>query len=134
MENRQHTIPYGKSTLVFTLPAGIAVELATSKPIPPVKDKIAAVKAALAAPIGSPLLREIARPGDKVCIVFTDITRSTPDEILVPALIEELKTAGVQDGNITLLCGIGMHRPSTPKEKQHHPGRRDRRQVPGDRQ
>lgn len=67
--------------------------------------------------MGSPPLREIASPGQKVCLVFTDITRSTPDDILVPALLKELELAGVQDDDITLLCGIGMHRPSTEEEK-----------------
>jgi nickel-dependent lactate racemase len=49
--------------------------------------------------------------------VFTDITRATPDHLLVPALLAELEKAGVRDENITLLCGIGMHRPSTQEEK-----------------
>ena len=62
-------------------------------------------------------LREIALPGQKVCLVFTDITRSTPDHLLVPALLKDLEIAGVKDEDITLLCGIGMHRPSTPEEK-----------------
>jgi nickel-dependent lactate racemase len=55
--------------------------------------------------------------GDRVCIVFTDITRASPDHLLVPALLEELSDAGVQDADVTLLCGIGMHRPSTHAEK-----------------
>ena len=49
--------------------------------------------------------------------MFTDITRSSPDHLLVPALLDELEKAGVRDEDITLLCGIGMHRPSTPAEK-----------------
>ena len=59
----------------------------------------------------------MARPGDRVCIVFTDITRSSPDHLLVPALLDELRIAGVREGDVTLLCGIGMHRPSTHEEK-----------------
>ncbi len=52
-----------------------------------------------------------------MCIVFTDITRASPDHLLVPPLLAELELAGVRDEDITLLCGIGMHRPSTPAEK-----------------
>jgi nickel-dependent lactate racemase len=59
----------------------------------------------------------MARSGTRVCIVFTDVTRASPDHLLVPALLEELESAGVQNKDITLLCGIGMHRPSTPAEK-----------------
>jgi nickel-dependent lactate racemase len=37
--------------------------------------------------------------------------------LLVPAILSELKTAGIRDEDIMLLCGIGMHRPSTRDEK-----------------
>ena len=88
-----------------------------SQAVPPIKDVPAAVVGAVAEPINSPPLRELARPGDKVCIVFTDITRASPDYVLVPPLLTELQSAGVHDEDITLLCGVGMHRPSTAEEK-----------------
>ncbi len=112
-----YRIPYSKTYLEFTLPAGMRATVVESRPVPPLSDPEAAVAEALARPIGSPPLRELARPGDRVCIVFTDITRASPDHILVPALLRELEAAGVRDEDITLLCGIGMHRPSTPEEK-----------------
>ncbi len=112
-----YRIPYSKTYLEFTLPAGMRATVVESRPVPPLDDPEAAVAEALARPIGSPPLRELARPGDRVCIVFTDITRASPDHILVPALLRELEAAGVRDEDITLLCGIGMHRPSTPEEK-----------------
>jgi nickel-dependent lactate racemase len=93
------------------------VDVAVSRPAEPLLDVPAAIRAALAAPVGSPPLREIAAPGHRVCIVFTDITRASPDHLLVPALLRELELAGVRDENITLLCGIGMHRASTQAEK-----------------
>jgi nickel-dependent lactate racemase len=52
-----------------------------------------------------------------VCIVFTDVTRASPDHLFVPALLNELHQAGIQDDQITLLCGTGVHRPSTHAEK-----------------
>ena len=112
-----YRIPYSKTYLEFTLPAGMRATVVESRPVPPLSDPESAVAGALAQPIGSPPLRELARPGDRVCIVFTDITRASPDHILVPALLRELEAAGVRDEDITLLCGIGMHRPSTPEEK-----------------
>ena len=112
-----YRVPYGKETMQFSLPPGMRVNQAVSKSVPPVSDEKAAVEKALAHPVGSPPLREIARPGNRVCIVFTDITRSCPDSLLVPPILAELKAAGVRDEDITLLCGIGMHRPSTHEEK-----------------
>jgi nickel-dependent lactate racemase len=92
-------------------------DVAVSQPVPPLKDVPAAIAAALANPINSPPLRALAQRGDTVCIVFTDVTRASPDHLLVPALLAELEAAGVRDEDITLLCGIGMHRPSTHEER-----------------
>jgi nickel-dependent lactate racemase len=91
--------------------------VAVSKSVEPLHDAPRSIQEALAHPIGAAPLRELAKPGQRVCIVFTDITRASPDHLLVPALLDELAYAGVQDKHITLLCGIGMHRPSTPEEK-----------------
>jgi nickel-dependent lactate racemase len=89
----------------------------TSRSPEPLEDVEAAIAAALSDPVGSLPVRELAAPGQRVCIVFTDITRASPDHLLVPALLRELAAAGVRDEDITLLCGIGMHRPSTDEEK-----------------
>jgi lactate racemase len=112
-----YTVPFGKGTIRFSLPAGMHVTQAISKSFPPVKDEQSAVAEALAHPIGAPPLHEMVRPGNRVCIVFTDVTRSCPDHLLVPPILSELKVGGVKDADITLLCGIGMHRPSTQEEK-----------------
>ena len=112
-----YTVPFDKGELTFELPAGMTGTIAVSKSVPPIEDVPAAIERALADPINSPPLRKLAKAGDTVCIVFTDITRSSPDHFLVPAMLAELEAAGVRDEAITLLCGIGMHRPSTPEEK-----------------
>ena len=110
-------IPYSKSFLEFNLPSAMQADMAVSRPVEPVADGTSAIQEALAHPIGTPPLAELAGSGKRVCIVFTDITRASPDHLLVPALLGDLEKAGVRDEDITLLCGIGMHRPSTPAEK-----------------
>lgn len=117
MPNHLHHVPYSKTSLEFALPAGMNISVALSQPAEPVKDVRAAISEALAQPVGTPPLRALAKAGQTVCIVFTDITRASPDHELVPALLSELEMAGLRDADITLLCGIGMHRPSTHEEK-----------------
>jgi len=117
MQNKTYQIPFSKTKLEFNLLSGMQADVAVSQPAAPVKDIQAAIQSALVHPLGTPPLRELAKPGDRACIVFTDSTRSTPDHLLVPALLRELELAGVRDEDITLLCGIGMHRPSTQDEK-----------------
>jgi lactate racemase len=111
------TIPFGKETIQFSLPSGMRITQVVSKPACPIENEHDAVAEALAHPIGTPRLRDLVRPGNRICIVFTDITRSCPDQLLVPHLLSELKDGGIRDTDITLLCGIGMHRPSTHEEK-----------------
>jgi nickel-dependent lactate racemase len=118
MQNKIYQIPYSKSVLEFTLPPEMRATVAASQPTQPVADVPAAIQEVLDHPIGTQPLRELAKAGDRVCIVFTDITRASPDHQLVPALLRELELSEVRDENITLLCGIGMHRPSTDDEKR----------------
>jgi nickel-dependent lactate racemase len=110
-------IPYGKAFLEFDLPPRMRGTLAVSRSAEPLADVEEAIVASLAHPIHSSPIRDMARPGDRVCIVFTDITRASPDWLLVPPVLRELQEAGVRDEDITLLCGIGMHRSSTHGEK-----------------
>lgn len=62
-------------------------------------------------------LRTLAQPGMRVVIAFTDATRACPDELLVGALLRELRACGVGRDAITLLCAVGLHRPSTRAER-----------------
>jgi nickel-dependent lactate racemase len=117
MSTTRYEVPFSKSSIEFNLPPGMTGDVVHANPIPAVEDAQAAIQQALDRPTGSPPLREQAHPGDRVCIVFTDATRASPDHLLVPALLAELERAGVADGDITLLCGIGMHRASTQAEK-----------------
>jgi nickel-dependent lactate racemase len=110
-------VPYHKGTLEFELPAGMRGTVVSSQIVPTADDPEAVIRRALADPIGLPPLAELARPGDTVCIVFTDVTRASPDWVMVPLMLAELARAGVRDQDITLLCGTGMHRASTREEK-----------------
>ncbi len=112
-----YSVPYGKTEIEFNLLPGMRGTVAVSKKAEPLSDVKQAIAETLDNPIGTPPLREMANPGDRVCITFTDITRASPDYLLVPALLRELSAAGVRDEDITLLCGIGLHRDSTYEEK-----------------
>jgi nickel-dependent lactate racemase len=113
-----YRVPYGKGFLEFELPPGMRAHVIESKAAEPLNHLEKAVTQALRHPVNSPPLRRLAREGDKVCIVFTDITRASPDHVLVPGILAELKAARVRDEDVTLLCATGMHRPSTLEEKR----------------
>ena len=76
------------------------------------------VRRALREPIGTPRLRDIVRPGEKIAIVTSDVTRPMPTYKVMPALLEELGKAGVRDEDITLVFALGSHRSHTQEEKR----------------
>jgi nickel-dependent lactate racemase len=82
--------------------------------VPGLAEERAAVLGALDHPIAARPLRDWIKPGAKICIVFTDITRATPNDRLIPWLLEYL--APVPRENITLLNALGTHRPNTLAE------------------
>jgi lactate racemase len=49
-------------------------------------------------------------------VVHTDITRATPNDRILPVLLDELEQAGIARQNITLLNGLGTHRRQTEAE------------------
>ena len=73
------------------------------------------VRAAMAAPIGTPTLCELAA-GKKTCtIIISDHTRPVPSKHIIPFMLEELRR-GSPDIQITLLVATGFHRPSSAEE------------------
>lgn len=73
---------------------------------------------ALASPIGAPPLREVVRPGERVVIVTSDITRPMPTAAVLPHVVAALNRAGIPDADISVVFGLGIHRPHTPQEQQ----------------
>jgi len=112
-----YTLPYSKAEIAFDLLPGMKGTVICSQSMPPLAHVSAEINKALVKPINSDPLREIAKKGDSVCIVFTDITRACPDHLLIPPILRELHKAGVRREDVTLLCGTGLHRPSNYEEK-----------------
>ncbi|MBQ3276341.1 MAG: nickel-dependent lactate racemase [Oscillospiraceae bacterium] len=78
----------------------------------------AEVRRALEAPIGSPRLGEIVRPGETVAIVTSDITRPCPTGKILPPLLEELFAAGIRPEDVTVTFALGSHRGHTEEERK----------------
>lgn len=81
-----------------------------------VSDEPAAIKTALAAPIASPPLTEIAAGKQRVVVTHSDITRATPNDRILPVLLRTLEQAGVARDNITLINALGTHRRQSQTE------------------
>ncbi len=108
------TLAYGREGLTLDLPA--RSQVVRSRFTPGIADEPAAIRAALRKPIQSAPLAEKVRAGDRVVIVHSDITRPTPNDRILPVLLDELAAAGVAREDVTLLCALGTHRRQTAAE------------------
>ena len=109
------SLAYGRGHLEVELPAGRTTVIKPA-PQPGLADERAALLAALAQPVGTRPLADSISASAKICIVHTDITRATPNDRLIPWLLAYLESAGATRENITLLNGLGTHRPNTRSE------------------
>ena len=88
-----------------------------------------AVRYALENPIGSKPLRELVKPGQKIAIITSDISRPLPSYDVLPGVLEELYAAGVQPEDITVVFALGSHRKHTREEMIRLVGEACYRQV-----
>jgi len=107
-------LAYGREGLEVGLPDDAEVTVLEPAYTPALPDQAGAVREALAGPTGLPAVSQWVKPDDTVGIAFSDITRPTPNRLILPILLEEL--SHVPDGRITLFNGTGTHRPNTEEE------------------
>jgi len=117
MAMKEFRLKYGKKEVTFKVPEDQLLYEITGRDVNPVPDLKSAYRYALEHPIDSPPLREVVKPGEKVAITVSDITRAwqKTDQTL-PILMETLNEAGVADENITIIIAVGGHRQNTEEE------------------
>ncbi|MBN1675031.1 MAG: nickel-dependent lactate racemase [Kiritimatiellae bacterium] len=105
-------LPYGNARMRIAVPEHNLAWVHGPQRVPGLPDVPAAVARALRSPIGAPSLADLVRKhGKKTVILVDDGTRPTPQHEILPAVLNELNAAGVGDGDISVLIGLGTHRP-----------------------
>lgn len=112
------TYGYAKETRHFSVPDQNLLCEVTQNPVPVEATGVEAVRDALRHPIGTPMLRELVRPDQKIAIITSDITRPCPSCLILPELLEELSKAGIREEQITVVFALGSHRVHTREEQK----------------
>jgi len=112
----KHEIVLGKKKIFFDTPTNFNITNVISAKQSYISDIESATKKSLSLPINSKLLSELAKGKSDACIVVTDITRSCPDNKLLPPIIAELEKE-IDKNSITILVASGMHRTMSYHEK-----------------
>ena len=109
-------LAYGQREVSVDVPAANLLGVFYPKPVQQTADEDRLIRQALDQPIGTPPLRRIVHPGQKIAIITSDLTRPTPSERLLPPIIAELEAAGIPDEDVFIVMGLGLHRAMTDTE------------------
>ena len=107
---------YGKTGLMVDLPNDKVIGPLEIKNAIPLANQSQAISDALANPIGSKPLAEIAKGKKTACILICDITRPVPNKVILPQILKTIEEAGVPRSGITILIATGLHRPNEGDE------------------
>lgn len=110
-------IPYSTKFIDTTLPDSRVLGVLTSKAhhYIPEDSEENLVRKALANPIGSKKLSDLAKDKQNIVIISSDHTQPVPSKIITPLILEEIR-AGNPSATITILIATGFHRATTKEE------------------
>ncbi|MGI6004299.1 MAG: nickel-dependent lactate racemase [Christensenellales bacterium] len=111
------SIPYADTHLPLEIDESLDVQVLESRAhrLKPHKDEDEIVREAMASPIGTPALFDLAKGRKNAVIICSDHTRPVPSRKIVPHMLRELRAANA-DMDITLLIATGCHRATTKEE------------------
>ena len=108
--------PYGKEHLSHTFGKELIGVLESGiNEYDPEKSGDDLVLEAMANPVGSPKLSELARGKKNVVIIASDHTRPVPSKVIIPKMLKEIRE-GAPDCDVTILIATGCHRGTTIEE------------------
>ena len=110
---------YGKTEQKVMVPDKNLIAVLTANEMEHAHPGEEAVRYALQNPIGAPRLNTLAKPDQKIAIIISDISRPVPSWQLLPAILEELFSAGCKAEDITVVSALGSHRPHTEEEMRY---------------
>lgn len=116
-------IPCGRKNIPLELPDEQVVGVRLPQPMEPVSDPDALLRESIEEGFASLAESLDLAPGARACIAVTDRTRSTPNQRIVPILLDQLNAVGVVDERISVISAGGMHAPDSPKELVANVGR-----------
>jgi nickel-dependent lactate racemase len=113
------SLPYGKGVIPLTISPSLPFDTITYRLSDETADQVVSVeriRSALAQPMETPPLHQLARGKRSAVIVVSDGTRLCPSELLLPELLKELHEGGIPDEAVDIIIALGMHRKHTEEE------------------
>ena len=113
---------YGHGQQTVQIPDKNVLEVLTANEMAHGRTGVEAVEHALDNPIGALPLGQLVKPGQKIAIIASDISRPVPSYQILPSIVERLLAAGCEKEDITVVFALGSHRKHTEAEMRHLAG------------
>ncbi len=116
-------LPYGHDTIAVHVPSEKLVGVFLPRALALASDPAEALREALAHPVSSPRLRDLAARAQRVAIAIEDATRPVPNALLLEAVMTELEAGGLAPRQVVVIVATGLHRPMSDQELARALGR-----------
>ncbi len=105
---------YGDSLLNLHFPAEWDIHIVGQTDQPALTDF--GMREKVRNPSGTSRLSELVKGKKRIAVLIDDIQRPTPVKRVVPLVLEELKTGGIERDAIIFLMAVACHRPATEED------------------
>ncbi|MBR6186269.1 MAG: nickel-dependent lactate racemase [Clostridia bacterium] len=115
---KQFSFRYGSGSVNIELDEANILGVLSGKPTPPIADIPSALSEAVERPIGSAPLKDFICPGDRICLIISDMSRfwMRQDKVIPPLLRYLYTRCGVKAEQITILVANGTHAPGNEED------------------
>lgn len=112
------SLKYGKQEIVMDLDSFQHADVLSFSESKTLVEPEKQVYQALEKPIGTPSLHDLVqlKSPENVVIIVNDITRPTPNSLLLPPILKILNDAGVSAPKISFVIATGIHEPHTHEQ------------------
>ena len=110
-------IPYNNTEVVVKVPDENYLGIINGKEVKAVDNPSEVISNSIDNPVSGMKLEAIVKSGNKIAIVIDDETRPSPSHLIIPCLVNKLNQLGIEDDNITIIVGSGMHSSRLDKMK-----------------
>jgi nickel-dependent lactate racemase len=116
--DREYTnvrLPYGHELIDVSIPTRNLKTVVNPKEVMPKADLATLLREALRDPIGAPPFSQSLKGGESLLVLVDDLTRPTPNDKILPILLDELDVER-KTIETTILIALGTHRKMTHEE------------------
>ena len=109
---------YDKTTEILEIPEKNVLKVLMPNPVEVGLTGSEEVRRAMQSPIGTARLASLVKPGEKIVVITSDVTRPLPTAIVLPPVLDEIVAAGCSLDDVCVVFALGNHRKHSPEEKK----------------